>query len=51
MADESLDTRSRLILQLKNHGITNADSLNAMNYRRDLWRLREIGVGTLRISI
>lgn len=29
MADESLDTRSRLILQLKNHGITNADSLNA----------------------
>lgn len=29
MADKSLDTRSRLILQLKNHGITNADSLNA----------------------
>ena len=29
MTDESLDTRSRLILQLKNHGITNADSLNA----------------------
>lgn len=29
MADEALDTRKRLILQLKNHGVTDADKLSS----------------------